>query len=79
MSNLIFARPFRSRLLSVATMAERSAIRRLRTIASATLCGAVTAGVFFGWAGGIGGFGVHEIGAVVGAGLGAIGTAKNLI
>ncbi len=51
-------------------------IRSLRTVASTALLGAVVAGMLFGWAPITG---VHEIGAVIGAGLGVLANAKHFV
>lgn len=53
-------------------------IHKLRVIAGCALVGAVVGGTFFGWIPAMGVLGVHEIGAAIGAGLGALANAKNL-
>ena len=68
-------------------MADRNArVRRsagvvhgARMTAGAALLGSVLAGTFFGWLPAFGLVGVHEIGAVLGAGLGAFASAKHMV
>ena len=60
--------PRRTSLLHVARIASGSA-----------LLGTVLAGTFFGWLPAFGLIGVHEIGAVVGAGLGAFASVKHMV
>ena len=55
------------------------AIHRIRIVASSALLGAVVAGTFFGWLPALGMMGVHEVGAALGAGMGALANAKHLI
>ncbi len=57
----------------------RSAINVMRTVAQSSLLGAVTAGMLLGWSPVAAAVDVHAIGAVVGAGLGAVGVAKHFI
>lgn len=50
-----------------------------RMTSGAALLGATLAGTFFGWLPAPGPFGVHEIGAVIGAGLGAFASVKHMV
>ena len=55
-------------------------LRSLRVVAGFSLVGTVVAGAFFGWAPALlGMFSVHEVGAVVGAGVGVLANTKHLI
>ena len=54
-------------------------IHALRVISACALLGAVTAGTLFGWLPAVGLIGAHEVGAVLGLGLGTLATARNAI
>ena len=59
---------------------RRASLLHIGRIASGSaLLGTVLAGTFLGWVPAFGLFGVHEIGAVVGAGLGAFASAKHMV
>lgn len=57
----------------------RSLIHALKVVAGFSLVGTVTAGALFGWLPALGVFSIHEIGAVLGAGVGVAANAKHLI
>ncbi len=61
-------------------MTERtSVIRSVRTVAESALLGAVILGVVLGWSPIASAIDVHAVGAVLGAGLGALAKAKHFI
>jgi hypothetical protein len=61
-------------------MKGKTIIRSLRVISGCALVGAVTAGVFFGWAPALlGVLTAHDIGAIVGAGIGVFANAKRYV
>lgn len=51
----------------------------LRVISACALLGAAAAGTLFGWLPAMGLVGAHEIGALLGAGVGAVASAKHAI
>ena len=62
------------------TTLRRASLLHVGRIASGSaLLGTVLAGTFFGWIPAFGLFGVHEVGAVIGAGLGAFASAKHMV
>jgi uncharacterized membrane protein len=58
---------------------DSKTLHRARIVASSALAGAVIGGAFFGWLPAIGILGIHELGALVGAGVGVIANAKHLV
>jgi hypothetical protein len=64
----------------VGTSPKNTVIRSLRVISGCALVGTVTAGALFGGMPAILGIaGAHEIGAIIGAGVGVFANAKHLI
>jgi len=60
-------------------MSGKSVLHSLRVIAGFSLLGAVVAGTFFGWLPSLGLTGIHELGAVLGAGAGVVANARNVV
>ena len=59
---------------------RRASVLHVGRIASGSaLLGTVLAGTFFGWVPAFGLFGVHEVGALIGAGLGAFASARHMV
>ncbi len=60
-------------------MNTKSVLHSLRVVAGFSMLGAVVAGTFFGWLPALGLTGVHELGALLGAGAGLVANARHAV
>lgn len=60
-------------------MNSKSVVHSLRVVAGFSLLGAVLGGTFFAWLPAFGILGIHELGALVGAGAGLVANARHAI
>jgi hypothetical protein len=71
---------FLSMTIRAANSRQRGGVAHVgRMTSGAALLGAALAGTFFGWLPAAGPFGVHEVGAVIGAGVGAFASLRHLV
>ncbi len=58
---------------------QKGLLHGLRVVAGSALVGTVVAGALFGWIPVAGAVSVHAVGAIAGAGLGAVATRLHLV